>query len=230
MSTLAQLVTRVREKVDEATAAFWSDALIGNQLNESYRYYWAFILKLHEGYFAKTSYISFDATKTTGEYSLPVDFFKCRLVSRVLSNTFVPLKYFERYDTAMSSGLSNSTFSLPAYRFRGSYIVFEPAPDFTEANAVLLEYIRTLTPLGAGVDIDSEMPAFAEDCIVTRAVIKCKGIEEMVAGGGVDADPFIKDLLSTEQLLKEVVEQKSTARIYVEQFGEDNDTLIQNWA
>jgi len=37
----------------------------------------------------------------------------------------------------------------------------------------------------------------AEDCVVTRAVIKCKGIEEMVGGGGVDADPFIKDLLTT---------------------------------
>ena len=47
-STLAQLRTRVREKVDEDTAAFWSDTVINSQLNEAYRYYWAFILKLYE--------------------------------------------------------------------------------------------------------------------------------------------------------------------------------------
>lgn len=221
MSTLAQLRTRVREKVDEDTAAFWSDTVINNQLNEAYRYYWAFILKLHEGYFNTTSQISFDAN-SAGSYSLPSDFFKARLVSRNLSNEKVPLKYFERYESALSLNVSYSTYDLPTYRFRGSKIIFEPAPNFSETDAVELEYTKLLTALSSSVDIDSEFPLFGEDCVVLRAVIKCKEIEEMVAGGGADTAPFIRDLLTTEQMLKEALEQKTVGRMYVEQFGEDD--------
>ena len=229
MSTLAQLRTRVREKVDEDTAAFWSDTLINNQLNESYRFYWAFILKLFEGYFAKTDYISFNAN-TAGEYSLFSDFFKARLVERVQSSQTVPLRYYERFDSPVSKNVSSSTYNLPTYRFRGNKIVFEPAPDFTETNAVIIEYIRTLTVLSASVDVDSEFPALGEDCMVIRAVVKCKGIEEMIAGGGADIDPFIKDLLTTEQMLKEAIEQRTIARQFAEQFGEGDNDGTQSWS
>jgi len=223
MSTLAQLRTRVREKVDEDTAVFWSDTLINNQLNEGYRYYWAFIIKLFEAYFAKTDYISFDAN-SAGEYSLPSDFFKMRLVERIIGTQRTPLKYFERYDNTIAINLAQSTYNFPSYRFRGNKLVFEPAPDYSETNAVQIEYIRTLADLSASQDVDSEYPSLAEDCMILRAVIKCKSVEEMVAGGGADTDPFIKDLVSTEQMLKELIEQRITARIYVEPFGgEDND-------
>lgn len=225
-STLAQLRTRVREKVDEDTAAFWSDAVVNNQLNESYRHYWAFILKLHEGYFTKISNISFNGN-ADGEYSLPSDFFKAKTVSRILSSEKVPLAYRERYDASVSKTLGNSTYNFPTYRFRGDKIRFEPAPDFSETNAVELEYTKVLTDLSASVDIDSEFPALAEDCVVLRAVIKCKAIEEMVSGEGVDANPFIADLLTLEQMLKEVLEQRTTARQYVEQFGLDDTGSIQ---
>jgi hypothetical protein len=43
----------------------------------------------------------------------------------------------------------------------------------------------------------------------------------MVAGGGADADPFIKDLSNTEQMLKEALEQRIVGRMSVEQYGED---------
>lgn len=227
MSTLAQLRTRVREKVDEATAAFWSDTVINSQINEAYRFYWAFILKLDEAYFNTTSQISFDAN-SAGEYSLPADFFKLKLVSRNLSNSKAPLRYFERFENTISNLSSNSTYNLPTYRFRGKKIVFEPAPDFTETNACELEYTKKPTSLSASVDVDTDFPDLGEDCIVLRATIKCKSIEEMIAGGGADTDPFIADLLSTEQMLKEAIEQRTTARVYVEQFGEDDNTLIQN--
>lgn len=224
--TLAQLRTRVREKVDEATAVFWTDTVIDSQINESYRYYWAFIIKAHEGYFTKTANISFDAN-AAGEYALPSDYFKTRLLSRLLSNEKVPLRYHERYEISISKTLGNSTYNLPSYRFRGNNIVFEPAPDFKETNAVEHEYVRLLTELSAAVGVDSEFPALAEDCIVLRAVIKCKEIEEMVAGGGVDTAPFIRDLLTTEQILKEAIEQRTSQRIYVEQFGlyDDDQTV-----
>lgn len=228
-STLAQLRTRVREKVDEDTAVFWSDTLINSQLNEAYRFYWAFILKLHESYFSKTSNISFDAN-TSGEYSLPSDFFKARLVSRVLSSEKVPLRYLERYEGVISKTLGVSTYNLPTYRFRGAKVLFEPAPDFSETNAVELEYTRTLTALSSSVNIDDEFPALAEDCVVLRAVIKCKSIEEMVAGGGADLDPFTQDLLTTEQMLKEALEQRTVARQFVEQFGEYDNDAVQNWS
>ena len=226
MSTTLALIARVREKVDEPLAAFWSDALITNQLNESYRFYWAFILKLHEGYFVTTSQISFDKTKIDGAYDLPADFFKARLVSRNLPNAKAPLRYFERFEDSFSTTIDTSSYNLPNYRFRGSKIVFEPAPSFDETNAIELEYTKSLTEMGAGTDDEFAGIPMAEDCLVLRAVIKCKGIEEMVAGGGVDVDPFIKDLLTTEQLLKEAVEERTTARQYVQQFGEDDNNLI----
>lgn len=224
MPTLAALNTRVREKVDEATAAFWTKTVIDNQLIESYRYYWAFIIKLHEGYFNKIANISFDGN-ANGEYSLPSDYAKTRLLSRILSNEKIPLRYYDRWDAAISKTLGNSTYNLPTYRFRGNYIVFEPAPNFSETDAVEHEYTPTLTDLSDSQDTDSGFPALALDCVVLRATIKCKGIEEMVAGGGADRDPFIQDLLTTEQNLKELLEHRTNQRIYVEQFGpEDNDS------
>ncbi len=231
MSTQAQLVTRVRQKVDEDTAAFWSDLTIQNAIQESYNYYWAFIIKLFEGYFAKTSNISFDGN-TAGEYSLPADFFKAKLVSRIMVSQKVPLRYIERYDTTVATSIDFSTYNLPSYRFRGSKIIFEPAPSWVEANAIELEYIKQLSLLTSLVDVDTDFSSIpmAEDCVVIRAVCKCKGIEEMVAGGGADIDPFIKDLLTTEQMLKENVEQRTTARIVVEQFGEDDNESIVNWS
>jgi len=212
----------VREKVDEATAAFWTQTVVNSQLNEAYRYYWAFIIKLHEGYFTKTDNIDFDAN-AAGVYNLPADFFKARLVSRLLSNEKVPLKYHERYDYPIAKTIGNATYNLPTYRFRGAQILFEPAPDFTEVNAVEVEYVRTLAVLTAAVDVDSEYPSLAEDCVVLRATIKCKEIEEMVAGGGADTTPFIRDLLTTEQMLKEAIEQRTVTRQYVEQFGPDDN-------
>ena len=230
MSSRASLRTRVREKVDEATAAFWSDTTINNALQESYNYYFGFILKLFEGYFAKIDTIDFDAN-VNGEYDLPADFLKVRLVSRTLQNDKVPLQYFERFDNLVSTSVSNGNYDLPTYRFRGNKIVFEPAPNFVLSDAIEIEYIQLLTPLSDSVDIDSQLSALpmAEDCIVLRTVCKLKGIEEMVQGGGVDADPFIKDLLSTEQNLKEVMEQRSVARLYVDQYGEDYDNSFRIW-
>lgn len=224
MSTLAQLVTRVREKVDEDTAAFWTDTVIENQLNEAYRYYWTFTIKAHEGYFVTHTNIDFDGN-ADGEYSLPSDFFNTRLVSRLLSSEKVPLRNLERYDSAISNTIANATYNLPTYRLKGSTIKFEPAPDFSETDAVELEYVKILTNLSASQDVDSEFPPFAEDCMVLRATIKCKEIEEMVAGGGADTAPFIRDLLTTEQLLKEALEQRVVARRYVQQFGLGGDNI-----
>ena len=144
MSTLAQLVTRVREKVDESTAAFWTDTVIENQLNESYRYYWAFILKLAEGYFVTSDNIDFDGN-ADGEYDLPSDFFKAKNVYRLLTNEKVPLRYYERFESSVSNTLNNSIYNFPTYRFKGAQIKFEPAPDFSETDAVEVEYIKTLT-------------------------------------------------------------------------------------
>lgn len=224
MSTAASLITRVRGKVDEATAAFWTDTVILDQINESIRFYWAFILKNFENYFATTALINWDANPA-GLYALPADCMKIRLVSRILQNSSIPLKYFERYDSSMDTGVSFSTYSLPNYRFRGAQILFEPAPSFTEAGAVQIEYIRTLLAMTLADSVDAEFAAIplAEDCVVLRATCKCKGIEEMVAGGGADIDPFLKDLQSTEQMMKELINQRTQARENVEQFGEDND-------
>ena len=222
MSTLVSLTTRVREKINEATASFWSDTVINNQINEGYRYYWAFITKLHESYFNKSVNISFDAN-AAGEYTISSDVFRVRLVSRLLTNEKVPLRYFERYDSAVSKTLGNSDYNLPSYRFNGSKIKFEPAPDFTETNAIEVEITKLLTDLSASQDTDSEYPALALDCVVLRATIKCKAIEEMVSGGGVDTAPFVADLMTTEQTLKELLEQRTSQRVEVEQFGIEED-------
>lgn len=228
MSTLAQLVTRVREKVDEDEAAFWTDTVINNQLNEAYRFYWLFIIRHHEGYFLTSDNIDFDGN-ADGEYALPTDFFNSRLVSRIFSTEKVPLKNYERYDTAVTKTVTNLTFNLPTYRIKGSKIKFEPGPDFSETDAVELEYIKTLPDLSVLVNVDSEYPSVAEDCVVIRATIKCKEIEEMVAGEGADTAPFIRDLISCEQILKEALEQRVIARRYVEQFGISGDDANQTY-
>jgi len=210
--------TRVREKIDEDSATFWTNDVIDSQINESYRYYWAFILKLHEGYFNKSVNISFDAN-AAGEYTVSSDFFRARLVSRLLSTEKVPLRYYERYDKAVQKTLGNTTYNFPTYRFNGSKIKFEPAPNFSETDAVEVEITKLLTDLSSSQDVDSEFPPLALDCVVIRAAIKCKQIDEMVSGQGADLSSLERDLLTTEQMLKEVLEQRTVQRQYVEQFG-----------
>ena len=233
MSTLLQLRTRVRGKVDEATAAFWIDDVINDSLNEAYRYYYFFILEAYEGYFNTKTLIDFNAN-ADGLYALPADCSnpnKIRLVSRSLNGgqNLVPLKYFERYDNQVNSQISQSTYNLPTFRFRGLNILLEPAPNFSEVGALVVEYSRKLPDLTDSVGVDSEFPSLGEDCVVIAATIKCKGIEEMVAGGGADVDPFKQELLKTEQLLKESVSVRTQARQYVEQFGEDDNNSMQRW-
>lgn len=230
MSSQLALRTRVRQQIDESSAIFWTDDTINNYLQEAYNFYWGFIIEAREGYFVKTSTISFDG-RVSGAYSLPSDFAKARLVSRIIANAYVPLKYFERYENTIDKSASSSTYAQPCYRFQGANILFEPAPNFSETDSVLLEYSRTLSPLSSTTDVDTEMSniPLAEDCIVKRATIKCKEQEEMVSGGGSDTSPFIRDLLTTEQMLKENLSRRTVQREYVEQFGEDDNTLIQNF-
>ena len=226
MSTLAQLRTRVRYNLDETTATFWSDNEIDSWLNESYRYYWNFIIQAFESFFLKTAYISFD-NNAAGEYTLPTDFYKLKLILRNLGGETVPLRYFERYDNSVPNITTISSYNLPTYRFRNGKLLFEPAPAITETNALTIEYIKTLTTLSSVQDVDSEFPSLAEDCMVIRATLKAKAKEEMVDGRGVDSDPFLKDLMSSEQMLKESLELKTTGRVYAEQFGEDENNIIQ---
>jgi hypothetical protein len=127
--------------------------------------------------------------------------------------------------------MSQSIYNLPTYRFRGSHIIFEPAPDYSLTDAVEIEYIQKLTDLSLSTDVNSQFTAIpgAEDCVVLRATIKCKAIEEMVSGSGSDTAPFVGDLMTSEQILKEAIEQRSTARLYTEQWGEMDNDSVQTW-
>ncbi|CAK0754730.1 hypothetical protein CCP1ISM_50001 [Azospirillaceae bacterium] len=128
--------------------------------------------------------------------------------------------------------ISQSIYNLPTYRFRGAYILFEPAPDFSLANAIELEYVRSPNILSGSSDIDSQFAALAsaEDCVVIACAIKCKQIDESISQGSEDTSTLLIDLAKTEEMLKEVLTQRSMGRQYVEQWGEMDNDSIQTWS
>lgn len=137
MSTRAQLRARVRAYLDESSAVYWTDVELNNWITQAYYYYYQWIIQSFEGYFSKDTLIDIISGKS--RYDTPSDFFKIRLLERILPTQTVPLRPFDRMETPnVTIGANYGTFNVPTYRFEGNYIILEPTPDTTFASTDLV--------------------------------------------------------------------------------------------
>jgi len=179
------------------------------------------LVQAFEGYFSKD--ITFDIIANQAAYPTPADFWKVRLIERVYSSWTVPLRIFDRYDTA--NIIANTNFSnlyLPTYRFEGQNFILEPTPDTTITGGIRLEYIPQTVFLV--LDTDTPQPGYLpqwEEPIILRAAISAKMKEESVVNSGTDLSSLSADLQTWEQNIKESMQQRSQQRRYTEPWGPD---------
>lgn len=222
MSTLQQLRTRVRAYLDEPVAAYWADAELNTWINQAYFYYYMWIVASFEGYFAKD--ILIDIVATQPKYAIPNDFYKIRLLERVYNSWTVPLRVYDRMETANITANSNySQLYLPTYRFEGQNIVLEPTPDTDITGGLRLEYV----PQPTALTVDASTPdagylTMWEEPLVIRAAISAKMKEESVVNSGTDVGTLQSLMTNYEQTIKESFEQRTMQRRYTEPFGPED--------
>jgi len=216
MSTRVQLRTRVRAYLDETSAFYWPDSELNNWIIQSYYYYYQWIIQTFEGYFLKDTLMNI--TANVSKYALPNDFFKIRLLERILNNYTVPMRCYDRMETSnIISGANYGTSLVPTYRFEGQFIVLEPTPDSSFVNGMRLEYYHTPSNLPLDTStLDNGYLEIWEEPIVLRAVISAKQKEEAVANTGTDLSPLWKQVNEYEQNIKETAEQRTTNRRFTE--------------
>jgi hypothetical protein len=147
---------------------YWTDDEINNWLNQSYFYYYQWIMQSFQGYFLKDTLMDINAGQD--KYTVPADFFKIRLLERILPTQTVPMRVFDRMESPnVTTGANYGNFAVPTYRFEGEYIVLEPTPDstFTSTDlitpvAVVAGSTTTITVGGAPWAVNQWQNKFAE--------------------------------------------------------------------
>lgn len=128
---------------DSSQAGFVSDAQIDLWANEGYMKYAVRLMKAHEGFFEKTADLNIaantEAIALPSVFSSGIKFLKSTRLERVISGGRVPMQKRSRYTEFKSTlGEGGGDSYVPQFEFRGSNILLDPVPDFTEASGLLL--------------------------------------------------------------------------------------------
>ena len=216
MATLATLRTKVRRKLDETSADFWSDNDIDDYLNQAYYYYWNWAIQAQYRQCLQST--TLNITAGTAEVALPSDFIKIRLLEKVASDRTIPLRFNERYEEQnATSGVGTSTETVFSYSFVGSNIVLQPTPQVTETGGLKITYFYQPTELSDDADTP-DLDDFHDNLLIQYAVVQAKEKEEAIGNGGTDLAPFVMTLTKLEQSFKEIIETDSIQRFYAKPF------------
>jgi len=189
-STLAQLRASTRIVLQETTAEFFTDPEINAGIVRSYQKYTLNLIEDGEGYFEST----FNIALVSGQEAYNLEtlivapnrpFFSIARVERIVQYGFIPLNPSERriiptYNIGTGVGDSYR----PTYRMRGMALIFEPAPQFSQADAVRLGYYYLpVFPTQDTDTFDSNFSSIYEQMIIDRAAIFC--LENKDASGAI---------------------------------------------
>lgn len=165
--TLVQTIDVARDLLNEPlsagrtfpddTSSYWADSTLMTYHNIIQQEIASEMQMVNEDYFITSTSISIVAG--TAAYNLPSDFVEMRLVEDVRTSTpkeIYPTTLNDRQggDAFFVSG----TFHGASYYIRGTQIVFDETPTYTQASAVTLHYIKRIPDVSAGSD-SSEIPA-----------------------------------------------------------------------
>lgn len=222
-SNLGQLRQRVRIKLQETTAQFYTDQEINESIGESYEYYSGILIETGEGYFQTVKFLGFQANiETVSVANLDPPFMEVAILSRCTSNGYIPLIWNPQrftFNSTILSGQANAY--IPKAKMRGTDIVLIPQPQSDEVPVVVsgnsqtglkleYEYIPTFPVFDSPDDFtfDEQFPSLFEPMVIIYTVISC--LENKDAMGGVSdiqsfrgrlekwEDRFMKSLSRTE--------------------------------
>ena len=211
---LGELRTRTRRILDEISEAFWLDLELDDYINTAYKHYYQQLINVgyHRLLSAPTLLTITSGTETV---ALPSDFFKDRLLERVIDTRTIPLHRKDRYETSNIISGASSSYYLPNYTFRGSNIVLEPTPSATFTNGLKLHYYPIADDLS--LDADEPVAGFISDW---HRMLPWKAAE-MAKGGREEEDigNITNILARLEQPFLSIIEDVSQQRQFVEPFN-----------
>ena len=104
--TLADLTTRVRDNIDEATAGYWSDAQIQRKVISRYNELWARIIAVRDDWYKATTSSPITLVSGTSKYALPAGFFRVATIRTTTSGKeSVVWRYMSCKDPRFIEGL-----------------------------------------------------------------------------------------------------------------------------
>lgn len=185
--TLAQLISRSRNRANMERSSFVSDSELTDYINEA-------AMRLHElvaaayGNEYVKSVSSGNTVAGTSDYALPSDFFKLTGVDMTFNGKVRSLKkYMETERNTYKNMATTSWLSIPRYKLDNSNIRFLPAPNSALAYSII--YIPLLQVTAAGPTIVNKFtytntsdtvnfPNGWEKFITLYAAIECLDKEE----------------------------------------------------
>jgi len=167
-TNLATLKTRIRRWIHEVTASesYYSDNLIINLLNASYKRRVSQVIEAFEGGFTQVA--TRDLTADQYNYAWPTGLARLRRLDRVeTSGTQIPIPRWERHFEI------NNPTSVEPFTFRptGSGFILEPTPSVTVTNGLRLEYQAVPDDLAADGDtLHTDWPEMYTELLVLDVV------------------------------------------------------------
>ena len=169
MTTIAELITEVRQRADMVSSAFVTDAEILRMLNRAWEFLYETISKEGSAYINSASITTTDAD----EYPLPADFWKILGADVVESGRTVSLRAFNFKDRNRNSGGPSSTY--PAYQLRNNAIRLMPAPS---PGLSITVWFTPRPILFTAVSDVVDVPYFGEEFLAVSGAIECLAKEE----------------------------------------------------
>ena len=167
-TNLATLLTRTRRWIHELveSESFFSNNLMTNLLNASYKRRVSQIIMAYEGDFTQTALR--DLTADQASYAWPADLARLRrLDQRTPDGTRIPIPRFERH-----TEITNPTSVEPiTFRPTGSGFILEPTPSVTITNGLYVEYQVTPNDLEANGDtLHTDWPEMYTELLILDTV------------------------------------------------------------
>ena len=180
-TTLAQLITRVRQRADMVGSAFVSDAEIVDYINVAMAEIHDLLVDKYEDYYVSTTTYTLPGGNPG---TLPATFYKALGVDFDSGGVSYRLKRYSFHERNMynSPGAVAARIADTRYAIQGNQIKFIPDP--TTSGTVTLHYVPEAQRFSSGstsATIVSLAPAMAngyEEYVVVDAAIKCLLKEE----------------------------------------------------
>jgi len=176
--TLIEVIDRARALLNaplDATRTFpdnssghWQDTTLANYFNLIQDEMQDEIVSLDEGYFVTSTFVSI--VNGTAEYLLPSGTIKVIRLEDARSNPpteIEPISINSRDQYPLIA--TASAVRGGGYYLRGNYLVLDATPNFTNASAVQLYFVRKLTDITAATGV-SDLPPHLHGVIVWGVV------------------------------------------------------------
>lgn len=185
-TTITTLITRIRQHLNETTAAFWSDAELLSHVQEGAADLWKALVGVNEDHFFTLSTASSVAANQSTLSAVPGDLYRVKLIEPTTLSTYVntffqPLDYanakFRRARSMDAQDPVGQTFYYdlvnegPPVSTASIYI----APQSSAAFNLTIGYVRTVSTLGTGSN--NPIPGESDHALVAWAVAHARAKE-----------------------------------------------------